>query len=244
MPGPTGVTGMTGLQGLRGLQGPPRYAYPGPPYGSTTARITVNSPTSSPIYLTPQNFGTYFNITSNTMTSDQLTVSFPFYNPTYGLGPVGTISSASGKTTYITYTTSTTVASLGLRANALITITGNLNNPSNVIPTGQVRILPAPTGPTGYNFSVAATTDLSNSSGGSATVQETTAVETTNEAYPTTEQTGSFWAFKNNSSTTVYITLSNGSVTYQGNAGVTSITLQVGNGFTILYSATNGFIVV
>jgi len=241
MAAPTGITGITGLQGLRGLLGPPRYAYQGPPYGVETARITVSSPTSSPIYLTPQNFQTYFNITSSTLVGDTLTISFPFYNPTYGVGPTGTISSAVGKTTYITYTTTTPVATLGLRANALVTITGTLNNPSNVIPTGQVRILPAPTGPTGSTFSVAATTNTNTSSSGAGAVQETTAVETTNEAYPTPEQVGSFWAFKNNSSSTIYVTFSNGTVQYNGASGVTSLVLSVGDGFTILYSSTNSF---
>ena len=243
MSAPTGITGMTGMQGLRGLPGPPRYAYQGPPYGSSTARITLVSPTSSPIYLTPQNFGTYYNITSNTIVSDALTISLPFYNPIYGVGPTGTISSAVGKTTYITYTTSTPVATLGLRANALITITGTLNNPSNVIPSGQVRILPAPTGPTGSTFSVAATTNTNTSSSGAGAVQETTAVETTNEAYPTPEQAGSFWAFKNNHSVTVNITFSNGSVSYQG-VDVTSLPLESGNGFSLLYRGTNGFIIL
>jgi hypothetical protein len=243
MAAPTGVTGMTGLQGLRGVQGPPRYAFQGPPYGRTTARITVNSPTSSPIYLTPQNFGTYFNITSNTMAADQLTIALPGYNPTYGVGPTGTISSAIGRTTYITYTTSTPVATLGLRANALITITGTLNNPLNVIPTGQVRILPAPTGPTGSTFSVEATTNTNTSSSGAGAVQETTAVETTNEAYPTPEQAGSFWAFKNNCSFTVNITFSNGTVSYQGTTATTRA-LESGDGFSLLYRGTNGFIIL
>lgn len=244
MSGPTGVTGMVGLQGLRGLLGPPRYGFPGPAYGLPNARITVNTPASSTIYLTPQNFQTYFNITPSAVVSNTATVAFPFYNPTYGLGPTGTISSAVGKTTYITYTTSTPVATLGLRANALITITGTLNNPPNVIPTGQVRILPAPTGPTGNTFSVAATTNTTTSSSGSASVQETTAVETTNEAYPTPEQTGSFWALKNNCLGAVTLTFSNGSVRYAGTDGVTTIALESGNGLSIMYSSTNGFIVI
>jgi hypothetical protein len=244
MAAPTGITGMTGLQGLRGLTGPPRYAYQGPPYGTTTARISVTSPTSSPIYLTPQNFGVYFNLTSNISTSDQITISLPFYNPTYGVGPTGTISSAIGRTTYITYTTSTPVATLGLRANALITITGTLNNPTNVIPSGQVRILPAPTGPTGSTFSVAATTNTSTSSSGAGAVQETTAVETTNEAYPTPEQTGSFWGFKNNSADPFFITFSNGTVTSGGVSNVSTYYLPSGQGFTLLYSTANGFIIL
>jgi hypothetical protein len=177
------------------------------------------------------------------MASDALTISLPFYNPTYGVGPTGTISSAVGKTTYITYTTSTPVATLGLRANALITITGTLNNPLNVIPSGQVRVLPAPTGPTGSTFSVAATTNTNTSSSGAGAVQESTAVETTNEAYPTPEQAGSFWAFKNNHSVTVNITFSNGSVSYQG-VDITSLPLESGNGFSLLYRGTNGFIIL
>jgi hypothetical protein len=244
MSGPRGITGMTGMQGLRGITGPPRYGYQGVPYGVDNARITVVSPTSSPIYLTPQNFGTYFNITSNSSTYDRLTISFPFYNPTYGFGPTGTISSATGKTTYITYTTTTPVTDLGLRANAVIRIAGTLNNPTNVIPSGEVRILPSPTGPTGYNFSVAATTNTSTSSSGSATVRETTAVETTNEAYPTPEQSGYFWGFKNNNSLPMFITFSNGTVTNQGISGITSYYLAEGNGFVIMYSDTNGFIIL
>jgi hypothetical protein len=236
---------MTGMQGLRGLQGPPRYAYQGLPYGSAKARITLVSPTSTPtIYLTPQNFGTYYNITSNMISDDQVTISLPFYNVTYGFGPTGTISSATGKTTYITYTTSTPVKDLGLRANAVIRIVGTLNNPTNVIPSGEVRILPSPTGPTGNNFSVAATTNTSTSSSGSATVRETTAVETTNEAFPTPEQTGSFWGFKNNHDIPVFITFSNGSVTSDGISGITSRYLPSGDGFSLLYSETNGFVIL
>ena len=242
MAAPTGITGMTGLQGLRGLTGPPRYAYQGPPYGTTTARLNVVTPPAGNIYLTPQNFGTIYNLTDVFTTA--LTVSFPFYNPTYGVGPTGTISSAIGRTTYITYTTSTPVATLGLRANALITITGTLDNPTNVIPSGQVRILPAPTGPTGSTFSVAATTNTSTSSSGAGAVQETTAVETTNEAYPTPEQTGSFWGFKNNSADPFFITFSNGTVTSGGVSNVSTYYLPSGQGFTLLYSTANGFIIL
>jgi hypothetical protein len=242
MAAPTGITGMTGLQGLRGLTGPPRYAYQGPPYGTTTARLNVVTPPAGTIYLTPQNFGTIYNLTDVFTTA--LTVSFPFYNPTYGVGPTGTISSAIGRTTYITYTTSTPVATLGLRANALITITGTLDNPTNVIPSGQVRILPAPTGPTGSTFSVAATTNTSTSSSGAGAVQETTAVETTNEAYPTPEQNGSFWIFKNNSSGNLVLNLSNGTATVNGGSGATLIDLPIGYRATVLYSTTNGFIVL
>lgn len=246
MPGPTGVTGMVGLQGLRGVVGPPRYGFPGPAYGLPNARITVNTPTSSPIYLTPQNFGTYFNITSNAVVSDALTVSFPFYNPTYGVGPTGVLYSARGYTTYIMYTLTGPVSAIGLRENSLVTITADpvWDSPTNVVPTGQVRV----SNPSGNTFSVITPTtnsiELIAPTTIPPTVIETTAVERTNEAYPTPEQTGSFWAFKNNCLNTVTITLSNGSVTYQGVPGVISIPLESGNGFSILYSGTNGFIVI
>jgi hypothetical protein len=247
MAAPTGITGMTGLQGLRGLEGPPRYAFRGPPFGYTTARLTTSTPTGDTgvIYLTPQNLGTWYNLTADAVGNGNpapLTIHLPGYNPTYGLGPTGTISSAIGRTTHITYTTTTPVADLGLRANALITITGTLNNPTNVIPTGQVRILPAPTGPTGSTFSVAATTNTSTSSSGAGAVQETTAVETTNEAFPTPEQAGNFWLFKNNDDKDMSITFSNGSPIYRGSA-VTSLTLERSHKMTVLYTGSN-FIVL
>jgi hypothetical protein len=244
----TGITGMTGLQGLRGLQGPPRYAFRGPPFGYTSARLTISTPTgdTGKIYLTPQNIGTWYNLTADAVGNGDpapLTIYLPGYDPIYDVGPTGTISSAVGFNTYITYTTSTPVADLGLRANALITITGTLNNPTNVIPTGQVRILPAPTGPTGSTFSVAATTNTSSSSSGAGAVQESTAVETTNEAFPTPEQAGNFWLFKNNDDKDMSITFSNGVVTYDGNDLATSLTLERGYKMTVLYTGTN-FIVL
>lgn len=254
MAAPTGITGMTGLQGLRGLQGPPRYAFQGPPYGSNSARITTSTPTgdTGELYLTPQNMGTWFNITADAVGDGNpapLTIYLPQvvggsgYNPIYGVGPTGTISSAVGRTTLITYTTSTPVADLGLRANALITITGTLNNPTNVIPTGQVRILPAPTGPTGSTFSVAATTNTSSSSSGEGAVQETTAVETTNEAFPTPEQAGNFWLIKNNHDRNLLVTFSNSKVTYEGDDLTDELTLTQGYKMTVLYTGSN-FIVL
>lgn len=238
----TGPTGPQGLQGLRGLQGPPRYAYRGPPYGSETARITVKSPTGSTVYLTPQSFGNYFNITSNTTTGNPapLTISFPFYNPTYGLGPTGTISGALGNDKNIIYTTTSPVSNFGLRANSLISITGTLSGVVNVIPPGQVRVSSDP-GPTGNTFSVDINTDDKTSSG-TGYFQETTAVETTNEAYPTPEQAGSFWVVKNNYASNIAVTFSNGSAIYQG-VNVTSMTLSNGYKMTVLYTG-NGFIVI
>jgi hypothetical protein len=246
----TGITGMTGLQGLRGLQGPPRYAFRGPPFGYTSARITTSTPTngSDKIYLTPQNLGTWFNITSALFVDNNsgLTIYLPGYDPIYGVGPTGTISSAVGFTTYITYTTSTPVAEIGLRANAVVSIAGNdppLNNPASANLPTLVRVLPEPNGPTGNTFSVAYPTDNCNSTAGTARVQETTAVETTNEAFPTPEQAGNFWLFKNNDSQDRTVTFSNGVVTYDGNDLTTSLTLERSHKMTVLYTGSN-FIVL
>jgi len=247
----TGITGMTGLQGLRGLQGPPRYAFQGPPFGYSTARLTISTPTgdTGKIYLTPQNIGTWYNLTADAVGNGDpapLTIYLPGYDPIYGVGPTGTISSAVGFTTYITYTTSTPVASIGLRANAVVSIAGNdppLNNPASANLPTSVRVLPPPNGPTGNTFSVAYPTDNCNSTAGTARVQETTAVETTNEAFPTPEQAGNFWLFKNNDDKDMSITFSNGVVTYDGNDLTTSLTLERSHKMTVLYTGTN-FIVL
>jgi hypothetical protein len=245
----TGITGMTGLQGLRGLEGPPRYAFQGPPFGYTTARLTTSTPAecNDTIYLTPQNLGTWFNLTSNAFSGSgsALTIYLPGYFPTYGVGPTGTISSAVGFTTYITYTTSTPVAEIGLRANAVVSIAPDdppLNNPANANLPTLVRVLPEPNGPTGNTFSVAYDTNNCNSTAGSARVQETTAVETTNEAFPTPEQAGNFWLFKNNDAYDRTVTFSGGSPIYQGSA-VSSLTLQRSYKMTVLYTGSN-FIVL
>ena len=247
----TGITGMTGLQGLRGLQGPPRYAFRGPPFGYTSARITTSTPTgdTGEIYLTPQNLGTWYNLTADAVGNGDpapLTIYLPGYDPIYGVGPTGTISSAVGFTTYITYTTSTPVAEIGLRANAVVSIAGNdppLNNPASANLPTLVRVLPEPNGPTGNTFSVAYPTDNCNSTAGTARVQETTAVETTNEAFPTPEQAGNFWLFKNNDARDRVVTFSNGPVTYDDNDMTTELTLQKGYKMTVLYTGTN-FIVL
>ena len=249
MAAPTGITGMTGLQGLRGVTGPPRYAFQGPPFGYTTARLTTSTPTdgSDKIYLTPQNLGTWFNLTNPLFSgnSSELTIYLPGYNPTYGVGPTGTISSAVGFTTYITYTTSTPVAEIGLRANALISIAPNdppLNNPASANLPTLVRVLPEPNGPTGNTFSVTYDTNNCNSTAGSARVQETTAVETTNEAFPTPEQAGNFWLFKNNDNRTRTVNFLNGSPIYRG-AAVTTFSLERSHKMTVLYTGSN-FIVL
>jgi hypothetical protein len=197
--------------------------------------------------LTPQNLGTWFNITSDLFAGagSGLTIYLPGYDPIYGVGPTGTISSAVGFTTYITYTTSTPVAEIGLRANAVVSIAGNdppLNNPASANLPTSVRVLPPPNGPTGNTFSVAYPTDNCNSTAGTARVQESTAVETTNEAFPTPEQAGNFWLFKNNDTRDRAVTFVNGSPIYRGGA-VTSLTLERSHKMTVLYTGSN-FIVL
>lgn len=237
---PTGSTGMVGMQGLRGVTGPARYGYQGVPYGNNTARINLVSPTSSPIYLTPQNFQTYYNITSNTMADDNLTISLPFYNPTYSTATPVTITGYEYGN-YLTFVTSTPH---NLRLQSLVTLAGltafSGYNGSNVRVTSiDVNSIVYPN-----KFRITPTSSGPGSTGSeTGTVTETVAVETTNEAYPTPEQAGAFWAFKNNHSVTVNITFSNGTVSYRG-AAITSLPLESGNGFSLLYRGTNGFIIL
>ena len=80
--GPTGYQGPSGKQGLRGPTGA-AHGSTGPAYGPTAAYLTYVTASSS-IYLTPQNFGTYFNITSNT--GNVISLYFPFYNVYYPPG--------------------------------------------------------------------------------------------------------------------------------------------------------------
>jgi len=239
MSGPTGVTGMTGLQGPRGVTGPARYAYQGPPFGYETARLTSSTPSdaSSKIYLTPQNFGTWYNITSNLVSTNNptLTIYFPFYNPTYSTAPPLTITGAAFGT-YLTITTST---AHNLRVQSLVTLAGLSDFASSqngtfrvfdIISATVFRVTPTYSGPGSQG----------NETG---TVTESTAVETTNEAYPIDEQAGSFWVFKNNySSVSVSIIFSNAAPIYQG-AAISSMTLTKGYKITVLYTGTN-FIVL
>jgi len=238
MPGPTGVTGTQGLQGLRGLQGPPRYAFQGPPFGYTTARLTTSTPTdgSDKIYLTPENLGTWYNITNNLFarTESGLTIYFPGYFPTYGVGPTGTIDTSAWGPGELAIETTTPH---GLREQSLVTVAGMT---SNSVGNGTYRIsmvltptyfqIPVPGGPGNYY------------DGETGTVTESTAVETTNEAFPTPEQAGNFWLFKNNCDRDRTVTFSGGSPIYQGSA-VQSFTLERSYKMTVLYTGSN-FIVL
>ena len=80
--GPTGIVGPYGMQGLRGQKGPP-YGVTGPPFVNTTGRLNIVTPSSSVIQLTVGSLGTYYNITSNSTTDGNITVSFPLCNATY-----------------------------------------------------------------------------------------------------------------------------------------------------------------
>jgi hypothetical protein len=236
MSGPIGVTGTQGYQGIRGLIGPPRYAYAGSPYGVNTARITVNSPTSSPIYLTPQNFGTYFNITSNTIAVDQLTVSFPFYNVINSTGTPFTITTVEWFNNTLKITVN---ATHNLRVQSLVTLAGLTTNPSlNIADTRVLSIQSS------VQFTVYVPTTGNILSGETGTVTESIKTESTNELFPTPEQAGSFWALKNNCKSTVYVTFSNGTVKYQGTTGVTSLGLESGNAVSVMYTGANDFTVL
>ena len=239
MSGPTGITGMTGLQGPRGVTGPARYAYQGPPFGYETARLTTSTPDggSAAIYLTPQNFGTWYNITSNLVSGNgpTLTIYFPFYNPTYSTAPPLTITGAAFGT-YLTITTST---AHNLRVQSLVTLAGLSDFASSQNGTFRVFDIISPT-----VFRVTPTYVGPGSQGNeTGTVTESTAVETTNEAYPIDEQAGSFWVFKHNhSSASMSIVFSNAAPIYQG-AAVTTMTLTKGYKITVLYTGSN-FIVL
>uniref|UniRef100_A0A6C0JI99 Uncharacterized protein n=1 Tax=viral metagenome TaxID=1070528 RepID=A0A6C0JI99_9ZZZZ len=55
---------------------------------------------------------------------------------------------------------------------------------------------------------------------------------------------GAFWMFQNNSGAGLTIALTNGTATYNGSASAASITLPVGNGFTLAYTgSTTAYIV-
>ena len=231
----SGPTGPQGLQGLRGLTGDPvTGSQTGPTYGVTTARITVVTPSSSPVYLTPQNLGTYFNITSNAMTSNQLTVSFPFYNPTYTNNIQSTLTTAAGNGTRILYTSGTTPHLL--QVNSVVTITGVSGFAAANVVGATVATVPSST-----TFTI---TSATSGSGTGGTFSNIIGSEIANEAFPAPEQVGSFWAIKNNYNVAAIITFSNGTVKYQGITGVTSLTLESGNGICIMYAGTNDFTIL
>jgi hypothetical protein len=239
MAAPAGITGMTGLQGLRGIQGPPRYAFEGPPFGYTTARLTTSTPTDggNAVYLTPQNLGTWHNITSSLFSGNSatLTIYLPGYYPIYSTAPPVALSTSSwgGDNLVIE-----TAAPHKLRLQSLVTL-ANMTFNSSLNGTYRVQSIGSATQFTVYT----STPGPGNNNVETGTVTESTAVETTNEAFPTPEQAGNFWLFKNNDSRSRTVNFINGPVTYEGNDLTTTLEFAKGQKMTVLYTGSN-FIVL
>jgi hypothetical protein len=64
----------------------------------------------------------------------------------------------------------------------------------------------------------------------------------TNELFPAPEQAGTFWRIRNNFSTYLIITFSNGTVNYGGTSNSSSFYLPYGQGVSITYNGSNAFI--
>jgi hypothetical protein len=64
----------------------------------------------------------------------------------------------------------------------------------------------------------------------------------TNELFPAPEQQGSFWVIRNNYSTPLYITLSNGVANFRTLSNVTELYVSYGQGLSITYNGSNAFI--
>ena len=64
----------------------------------------------------------------------------------------------------------------------------------------------------------------------------------TNELFPAPEQQGSFWVIRNNYSTPLYITLSNGVANFRTLSKVTELYVAYGQGLSITYNGSNAFI--
>ena len=115
--------------------------------------------------------------------------------------------------------------------------------------------VPGNTGPTGVGQPGSPNFNISNITGTSITLTTAslgTTYYTTNNAFASIAlpasmpgiTAGAFWMFQNNSSAGLTIALTNGTSTYNGSTSATSITLPVGNGFTLVYSGSGtGYIV-
>ena len=66
----------------------------------------------------------------------------------------------------------------------------------------------------------------------------------TNELFPAPEQYGSFWVIRNNYSTPLFITLSNGVANYRKLSNLTELYVSYGQGIAITYNGSNAFIVM
>jgi hypothetical protein len=66
----------------------------------------------------------------------------------------------------------------------------------------------------------------------------------TNELFPAPEQSGSFWVIRNNYSTALFITLSNGVANFRTLSNVSELYVPYGQGIAITYNSSNAFIVM
>jgi hypothetical protein len=66
----------------------------------------------------------------------------------------------------------------------------------------------------------------------------------TNELFPAPEQAGSFWVIRNNYTTPLFITLSNGVVNFRTLSNLTELYVSYGQGIAITYNGSNAFIVM
>jgi hypothetical protein len=64
----------------------------------------------------------------------------------------------------------------------------------------------------------------------------------TNELFPAPEQAGSFWVIRNNYSTPLTITLSNGVANFRRLTGISELYVSYGQGISITYNGSNAFI--
>ena len=233
--GPTGITGAAGLQGLRGLQGPP-IGPTGPPFLLSNARLNVITPSSSPIVLTYSTLGSYYNITSAMTTDGTFTIALPSYSPTYTDNTQSSIVSASGNGTRILYSTSITPHLL--QVNSIVTISGISDFAGANLTNATVATVPSPT-----TFTILSSLVGSGTYG---SFSNTIGSETVSPYYPAPETAGKSWFFRNNFYYSLTATLSNanGSVSYHGSNGVTSIYISYGQGIAITYNGSNGFIVM
>jgi hypothetical protein len=133
-----------------------------------------------------------------------------------------------------------TVAPHKLRLQSLVTIAGMTFN-NTVNGTYRVQSIGSDTQFTVYTSSSEGPGNYSAAETG--TVTESTAVETTNEAFPTPEQAGNFWLFKNNDGRARTVNFLNGPVTYENDDTTTTLELAIGQKMTVLYTGSN-FIVL
>jgi hypothetical protein len=66
----------------------------------------------------------------------------------------------------------------------------------------------------------------------------------TNELFPAPEQAGSFLVIRNNYSTPLFITLSNGVANFRTLSNITELYVAYGQGIGITYNGSNAFIVI